>query len=535
MKEKGNNFPEDHFDFIIIGSGFGGSVSALRLSEKGYKVLVIEKGREYKPEDFPKTNWNLRKWLWLPFVRFYGFFKLTIFRHITVLSGVGVGGGSLVYANTLPRPDNEFFNSGNWDGIADWQEELKPFYEIAERMLGVDENPRLFDSDLALKEVSGNLAMRNESIPTRVAVFFGNPNKKSPDPYFNGKGPDRTGCNFCGGCMTGCRYDAKNTLDKNYLYLARQLGAEILAEHRVTDVLPSGRSDGSEGYIITCRKSTGSWFSSPVNFKTRGVIFSGGVLGTVRLLLDLKRKSLPGLSSQTGNFIRTNNESLILVTTRDKEKDMSKGIAIGSIVKADADSHLEAVRYGSGSGFWKLVGVPITYGSNFFTRSCKLLFTLITRPARWLSIYFTRDFAKESMILLFMQHIDSALQFKRGLFNLRSRVTSGTAPSAFMPYAKEIAEETGKVIHGHPFVMVTEAVTGIPTTAHILGGAVIGRNRDEGVIDKNQKVFGYDNLWICDGSAISANPGVNPSLTITAMTERAMSKISEKNTLPSDR
>ncbi len=519
---------ENDFDYIIVGSGFGGSVSALRLTEKGYKVLVIEKGKEFKPGDFPKTNWNLRKWFWLPFFRFYGIFKLTFFRHITVMSGVGVGGGSLVYANTLPRPDPVFFNSGNWAGIADWEEELKPFYEEAERMLGVDTNPHFFDSDIALKDLSLKMKMKEEASPTRVAVFFGKPDQVVPDPYFNGEGPARSGCNFCGGCMTGCRYGAKNTLDKNYLYLARKKGAAILPEHKVINVLPSGKSDGSDGYLVTCKKSTSLLPGRNKNFKCKGVIFSGGVLGTVRLLLDLKKKSLPGLSPQTGNFIRTNNESLILIKTHDKAKDLSRGIAIGSIVKPDENSHVETVRYGSGSGFWKLMGVPLTFGSNIMTRSVKLFLKLITHPSAWLSIYTGKDFAKESVTLLFMQHLDSLLRFKRGLFTLKSSVTDGNAPTAFIPLAKRIAEETGKIINGNPFVMATEAVTGIPTTAHILGGAVIGRNSNEGVIDSHHHIFNYKNLLVCDGAAISANPGVNPSLTITAITERAMSYILKK-------
>jgi cholesterol oxidase len=518
----------EEYDYVIVGSGFGGSVSALRLSEKGYKVLVIEKGRHYKPEDFPKTNWNLKNWFWLPSLRFFGFFKMTFFRHIGVLSGVGVGGGSLVYANTLPRPDKTFYETGNWKGIASWEDELKPFYDEAERMLGVDKNPRFYDSDNALKELSLKMGMKQEANVTNVGVFFGEPEKKVPDPYFQGQGPERSGCTFCGGCMTGCRFDAKNSLDKNYLYLAGKKGAEILAEHRVIDIRPADPELKSGGYFVTCRKSTSYLFSNRKHIRTRGVIFSGGVLGTVRLLLDLRRKSLPGLSQQVGNFIRTNNESLILVTTRDPDKDLSKGIAIGSIVRADENSHLEAVRYGSGSGFWKLLGVPLTHGNNFLMRIGKLLLKLFTKPGSWLYIYFTKDFAKESVILLFMQHLDSALRFRRGLFKMRSSITSGKSPTAFMPFAKTLADETARITGGHPFVLVTEAITGIPTTAHILGGAVIGRSKEDGVIDKDQKVFGYEDMYVCDGSAISANPGVNPSLTITAMSERAMSKIPAK-------
>ena len=415
----------ENYDYVIIGSGFGGSVSALRLSEKGYRVLVIEKGKEYRPGDFPKTNWNLKKWMWLPFLRFFGIFKLTFFRHIGVLSGVGVGGGSLVYANTLPRPDPAFFQSGNWAGIMNWQEALEPFYQTAEKMLGVTSNPRLFDSDLALKELSIAAGMKQEASPTRVGVYFGDPEVKVPDPYFQGLGPDRTGCTHCGGCMTGCRYDAKNTLDKNYLYFARKKGAEILPEHRVTDVRPM-EIDGSGGYVITFKKSTSYLYSPKRQVKAMGVVFSGGVLGTVRLLLDLRRISLPNISAQAGNFIRTNNESLILVTTKFRDKDLSRGIAIGSIVKADEHSHLEAVRYGSGSGFWKLLAVPITYGNNFITRIGKIIFRFFMNPVSWLSIYFTRDFAKQSIILLFMQHLDGVLRFRRGFINMRSSVRTNT-------------------------------------------------------------------------------------------------------------
>lgn len=324
--------------------------------------------------------------------------------------------------------------------------------------------------------------------------------------------------------MTGCRHNAKNTLDKNYLYFARKQGADMLAESRVRKIRTVGKEDGSEGYEIFYRKSTGRLFARTYRVKTRGIVFSGGVLGTVRLLLNMKKKHLPMLSGRVGDFIRTINESLVLVNSKDLEKDFSRGVAIGSIFPADNDSHLEPVRYGSGSGFWKMMGIPMTCGSSFFPRVAKLFIHLLTKPASWLRIYFTRDFAKSSMILLFMQHLDSTVKFSKGLFNLRSRMTEGEAPSAFMPLSKELADKTSEKIKGKPFVMLTEALTGIPTTAHILGGCVIGKNREEGVIDSNHKVFGYKNMYVCDGSAISANLGVNPALTITAMTERALSK-----------
>ncbi len=515
------------YDYIIVGSGFGGSVSALRLSEKGYKVLVIEKGKRWSPEHFPRTNWNLRKWLWLPAFRFHGFFKMTIMHHVGILSGVGVGGGSLVYANTLPRPEDAFFHSGNWSNLANWDAELEPHYKVAERMLGVRENPHFYDSDNALKEVAGRCGVSDRFEPTRVGVFFGESEDLVHDPYFNGEGPDRAGCSFCGACMTGCRHNAKNSLDKNYLYLAEKRGAKVLAGKKVIRFWPDKEGNGKDGFIITVRDST-RFFKRNTAITSRGVILAGGVLGTVRLLLDMKRYYMKELSDMVGNQIRTNNESLVLVHSTQKEKDFSKGIAIGSIFPPDEDTHLEAVRYGSGSGFWKLLGVPLIHGRTVMGRILKLFRILVTNPIPWLRIYFSRNFAKESIILLFMQHLDSTLIFKRGLFNMRTVVPSGTPPSAFMPSAEKLAEAASKVVDGSPFVMATEALTGTPTTAHILGGCVIGKDPKEGVIDLDQKVFGYKNLFVCDGSAISSNPGVNPALTITAMTERVMNKIPRK-------
>lgn len=520
---------EEFYDFVIIGSGFGGSVSALRLSEKGYKVLVIEKGKWWKPEDFPETNWNLRKWMWLPVFRYFGIFKMTFLRHVGILSGVGVGGGSLVYANTLPRPKRAFFQSGSWAGVEDWENELEPFYKEAERMLGAARNPKLFDSDLALQKVAEEMGHKDKFESTDVAIFFGEPEVTVPDPFFGGQGPQREGCTNCGGCMTGCRYNAKNTLDKNYLYLAIKKGTTVLAEHKVVDVRPDGTDDGSQGYVISYKNSTSLFSGKKRQIKAKEVIFAGGVLGTVRMLLDMKRKGLPKLSDKTGDDIRTNNESLVLVHSHKNDKDFSKGVAIGSIFPPDKDSHVEPVRYSSGSGFFKLMGIPMIYGRNAPVRIGKLFIHLLRHPAPMLRVYFSKNFSKESVILLFMQHLDSTLRFKRGIFNLYSTVSTGKAPTSFIPMAKELAVRTAKIINGAPFVMTTEVLFGIPTTAHILGGAVIGCSSKTGVIDKNHQVFGYENLYVCDGSAISANPGVNPSLTITAMTERAMSKIPKKD------
>ncbi len=526
------NLPEE-YDYVIIGSGFGGSVSALRLSEKGYKVLVIEKGKWWEGKDFPKTNWNLKKWLWMPTLGLRGFFKITLFKHVGALSGVGVGGGSLVYANTLPRPASKFFNSGNWAGLAEWEKELEPHYKEAERMLGVAKSPQFFDADLALLDVAKSLGKGSKFEAPNVSVFFGKgggkDEKEVPDPYFNGEGPSRTGCVFCGQCMTGCPNNAKNSLDKNYLYLAQKSGAKILAGKKVTIVKPVAAPDGADGYLVTYKNSTSFLKKESKTVKAKGVIFSGGVFGTVRLLLNMKKKKLlSNLSPAVGDHIRTNNESLIFVVSRKKDVDFSKGIAIGSIFPPNEDGHLEAVRYGEGSGFWRVSSLPLVFGSNVFVRLGKLFTKLITHPVDWLRLYFTKNYSRKTMILLFMQHLDSTLRFKRGLFGMTSSVSTGKKPTPFIPLAKELAERTSEMVNGNEYSFLTEALTGAPSTAHILGGAVIGSSPEKGVIDKDQKVFGYKNMYVCDGSAISANPGVNPSLSITAMTERAMNKIPYK-------
>ncbi|MGW8123677.1 GMC oxidoreductase [Roseivirga echinicomitans] len=516
------------YDYVIVGSGFGGSVSALRLSQKGYKVLVIEKGKWYKTKDFPKTNWNLKKWLWMPYFRFFGIMKLTLFRHIAIISGTGVGGGSLVYANTLPTPKSAFFNAGSWKGLTDWETELKPFYAEALRMLGAVKNPKLFDADLGLQKMAGTLNIEEKFEATRVAVFFGTPNETQKDPYFNGEGPDRTGCNFCGACMTGCRHNAKNTLDKNYLYLAQKHGAEIWAENEVYDVQPIDKADGTQGYEVAIKSST-KFFKKRRKIKTKGVIFSGGVLGTVKLLLQLKENSLPHLSDKLGDDIRSNNETLISVSGLEKDKNYSQGVAIGSILNTDENSHLEICRYGEGSNAWKLLHLPYITGSNMVSRLFKTVGKLFKHPSDYFKIYFANSWAKNTVVLLFMQTIDSTLKFKRNALGMMtSSVSTGKAPKPFIPESIQLVKAYSKAINGVSTSFALETLAGIPSTAHILGGAVMGADANSGVIDKDNKVFGYKNMFVIDGAMISANPGVNPSLTITAIAERAMDKIQPK-------
>lgn len=518
-----------NYDYIIIGSGFGGSVSALRLAEKGYSVLVIEKGKWYKSEDFAKTNWNLPKWLWMPLFRFFGIMKLSIFKHLAILSGVGVGGGSLVYANTLPIPKSTFYKTGSWRNLADWETELKPHYHTALTMLGATKNPKLFDGDYELEQLAKEIGKESDFEHTNVAVYFGDKGEKKSDPYFNGEGPERSGCTYCGGCMVGCRYNAKNTLDKNYLYLAQKKGAEILAENEVYDVVPISNKQRGSGYEVFLRTST-KLFKKKQKLTTKGVIFSGGVLGTVKLLLKIKSKSLPNLSEKLGEDIRSNNETLISISKLDDTKDVSKGIAIGSILHTDENSHIEVVRYSEGSGFWKILHLPYTTGKNAIIRILKMVLTFLKSPIEYFRVYFINSWSKSTVVLLFMQTIDSTLQLKmNSLGSLGTKINKGKKPSPFISESIELTKKYAKITKGKETSFALETLVGIPSTAHVLGGAVMGKDKKEGVIDKNNKIFGYDYMYVIDGSMISANPGVNPSLTITSIAERAMEKIPSKN------
>lgn len=515
-------------DFLIIGSGFGGSVSALRLAEKGYSVRVLEKGRRFSPDDFPKSNWNLKRWLWLPQIGFRGLFKMTFLRHVTVLSGVGVGGGSLVYANTLPTPTDEFFAAPSWSGLADWKKELLPHYATARRMLGANLNPKNTFADDVMRELAAEMGISDRLKQTDVAVFFGEPGVSVPDPYFGGKGPARSGCTHCGACMIGCRHGAKNTLDKNYLYLAEQLGVRIDADTEVSVVRPV-----SEGYEIQANSTR----DGKVTYQARRLIFAGGVLGTVPLLLSLRERpdGLPNLSPRLGEFVRTNSEVLVGVTTEQRERDCSEGVAITSFLQTDERSHLEPVRYPRGSGFFRLLAMPHAPGETFFARLASAIGLALRQPWKTIKAYLTPDFGRYAIILLYMRTDDGRLAFRlgrtaRNLFRrgIVTEVTAGAAPRASIPEATDIANRVARIASGYPMSMATETILGIPTTAHILGGCTMGKSAEEGVINDRHEVFGYPGLYVIDGSAVSANPGVNPSLTICALAERAMGFVPAK-------
>lgn len=517
------------WDYLIIGSGFGGSVCGLRLVEKGYRVVMLETGRRLGPDDFPRTNWNLKRWLWLPRLGWRGLFRMTFFPHVTVLSGVGVGGGSLVYANTLPVPKDHFFTAPSWTRLADWKRELERHYRTALRMLGAVENSTLTCPDEVLREIAREMGRPEAHRPTTVAVYFGEPGVTVPDPYFGGEGPSRTGCILCGGCMLGCRHAAKNTLDKNYLYLAEKRGLVIEADTEAIWVRPL---DG--GYEVAALQgpSVFRWRRKKRRYTAGNVIFAGGVLGTLGLLLQLKAspQGLPRVSDRLGQFVRTNSEALIGVVTRRRDRDLSKGIAIGSILETDPHSHLEPVRYPAGAGFFRLLVAPHVSGDSLVLRLARLFGIVVRHPGKALRAWLVPDWAKSTIILLYMRTLEGYLSMKLGRSamtgfrrSLTTALEEGPAPTAFMPEATDLARRVGEKVEGFPQSLITETLMGIPTTAHILGGCCMGEGPETGVIDHRHRVWGYQGLYVVDGSAVSANPGVNPALTILALAERAMS------------
>ena len=511
---------EFDYDVAIIGSGFGGSVAALRLTEKGYRVLVIEAGSRYADTDFAKTSFNLKKFLYFPKLGLKGIQRIDLLRNVMVMSGAGVGGGSLVYANTLYRPPAEFYSTGSWVGITDWQKVLEPYYDQAERMLGVEVNPFFSPSDAALKNVAEKMGVGDTFRLTPVGVYFGESGVSKADPYFGGVGPTRTGCINCGECMTGCRHGAKNTLVKNYLYLAEKNGAQVIAERTVTDI---AKRDGY--YQIRMRKSSSSGMGRQY-INAEQVIVAAGALGTAKLLQRVRAQgNLQGMSDRLGYLSRTNSESLLGVVARKKDVDYSQGSAITSSFFPDAHTHVESVRYGKGSNFMALLESVAASGKNGQTPNpLRLIWATLKNLHRLPSLYNLRDWSERTLILLVMQSRDNSLQtlLKRGIFGkkLTSRQGHGEKNPSWVPVGHEIAKSLAEDMRGTAGAVVTEPF-GIPMTAHFLGGCVIGADATAGVVDGYLRAFGQPGLHIFDGSTLSANPGVNPSLSITAQAEWA--------------
>jgi len=526
------------FDFIVIGSGFGGSVSALRLTEKGYKVAVMEMGRRWTADNLPKTNWSLNRWFWRPGLALRGFFSMRFFSRVTILHGCAVGGGSITYASTLLRPPDKVWESGTWQGLSDWQSEMPRHYDTASRMLGVTQNKILGPADHLLKQVAAATGAGATFHRTNVGIFQSPEGEAGgltyADPYFGGEGPARTTCNACGGCMIGCRFGAKNTLDLNYLYLAEKRGMQLFAETRVVDVKPLGASDGSEGYEVTTECSTSFFLKKRRRFTCRAIVFSASSLGTTELLFRLKAKhSLPKISDQLGNRVRTNSESLIGVRVPKSEQDFSRGVAIGSGIYIDEHTHIEAVRYPAGSDVMGGLATMLTAGKPGIGRVAlwfkNLLVSFCTHPVRTFRLLQPFGFARESVILLCMQALDGHIdmRWKRPWYWPFTKVlmSSGQRIPTFIPAANQFAQIFARMASGTAMSMLPEILFNIPATAHCLGGAVIGASSRDGVIDSQHRVFGYANMYVCDGSAVAANLGVNPSLTITALAERAMELI----------
>lgn len=528
------------YDFVIVGSGFGGSVAALRLSEKGYKVCVVEQGRRFAPGDYAKSNWDLRRYLWFPVLKCFGIQRLTFFKDVLILSGSGVGGGSLVYANTLMVPSESAFQSPAWEPIGDARTALEPFYALAKKMLGAAVNPKLTFIDHNIQEYSRIKGVEQSFAPTEVAVFFGEPGKSVADPYFDGRGPERAGCTFCGGCMVGCRYNAKNTLDKNYLYLAEKNGVEIRPLTRVLKMAPL-TADGSGGWELETESVDSIVFRKKSKLKTKNIILAGGVLGTLRLLLECRdrHKTMPRVSPALGHHVRTNSEVFTGASEPGSRREVpySNGIAISSIFKADDRTAIEPVRYPVGSNFMRLLATPLVSDPSEFRRSLKFLLRIVTRPIEFFRLTFNGRWAETSVIFLVMQDLDNRIRvkfgrslftfFRRGLISEREE-GSDPVPSE-IPAANEFTEWFADRVGGLAQCAITQVTVNIPTTAHILGGCPMGSESGSGVIDSEHRLFGYHGVWVCDGSAVPANLGVNPSLTITAMTERAMTFIPEKS------
>ncbi len=513
---------ETDVDVVVIGSGFGGSVSALRLTEKGYRVAVLEAGRRFDEGTYPETSWRIRRFLWAPKLGCFGIQRISLLKDVMVLAGAGVGGGSLNYANTLYEPLPPFFADKQWAHITDWKDELGPFYDQAKRMLGVVDNPHMTPSDEAMLQVAGEMGVADTFHATPVGVFFGEPGVEAADPFFGGVGPARHGCIQCGQCMTGCRFGAKNTLLKNYLYLAERAGAVVHPLTTVTSV--EQQADGT--YAVHTTRS-GAWFRKRTKtFRAAHVVFAAGTMGTQRLLHRLRDDgTLPRLSSRLGVLTRTNSEAILGARIFNDDVDFTRGVAITSSFHPDENTHIEPVRYGKKSNMMGLLTTGLVDGGDG-SRPLRWVKEASRHPVALLRNLSMRHWSEQTIIALVMQTRDNSITVRgrKGLFGwgLTSGPGHGEPNPTWIPQGHEAVRKLAANHKGGFAGGGWNDVFNIPMTAHFLGGAVIGDSPDTGVIDAFHRVFNYPGLHVVDGSAISANLGVNPSLTITAQAERAM-------------
>ncbi|MEU7928655.1 GMC family oxidoreductase [Micromonospora sp. NPDC049107] len=522
------------YDVVVIGSGFGGGVTALRLAEKGYSVGVVEAGRRFADDEFPQTSWRLRRFLWAPKLGCYGIQRLTLLRSaagrsgggVLVLSGAGVGGGSLVYANTLYEPLDAFYRDPQWRDVTDWRDELARHYDQAKRMLGVTTYPVHTGADRAMRAVADRMGVGHTFHATPVGVHIGRPGERVADPYFGGVGPQRTGCLHCGSCMTGCRHGAKNTLAKNYLWLAERLGATVHPLTTVTAVRPAAGG----GYEVHTER-TGAWLRRRRQvIHADQVVFAAGALGTQRLLHEMKATgALPRLSDRLGALTRTNSEAILGASiprrrARRERTDFTEGVAITSSFHPDPQTHIEPVRYGRGSNAMGLLQSLLVDGGPHRVR--RWLGSIVRQPRLAARMLTVRGWSERTVIALVMQSVDNSLttRWRRGRWGRRlvAGPGHGTPSPTWIPAGNTATRLLAEEIGGTPGGSLTEPFD-IPVTAHILGGAVIGATPADGVVDPWHRVYGHPGLHVVDGAAVSANLGVNPSLTITAQAERAMS------------
>jgi cholesterol oxidase len=523
------------YDWLIIGSGFGGSVSALRLAEKGYKVGVLECGRRFSDDEFAEETKEAKRYYWMPQLGMKGILRLTLFKDIFIASGCGVGGGSLGYANTLYRALPGFYANPQWSELADWDQELAPHYGESERMLGVTDYDADGPADVLLREYAEVIGVGDTFKRTRVGVFLGEPGVTVADPYFDGEGPERTGCYRCGSCMVGCRHGAKNTLVKNYLWFAERLGVKISPERTVINVTPIGgpTADGSDGYEVTHIRSGGVLRRDRQTLRARGVVLAAGALGTNRLLARNKLGgSLTRISDRLGYVVRTNSESIMTVMAgKDDTRDFTKSIAITSSAFIDEATHIEVVTYGAGGDSQSMLFNLMVEAGKRGTQPLRFFAAVVKNPVAAARAWRMKGTSRRSIILLVMQTLENSmrLKVKRRFPGGAVAMTTEQDPlhpnPTSIPAAYDAARWFAERLGGDAYMGITEGLFAIPTTAHILGGAVIGDSPETGVIDSQHRVFGYENLLVCDGSAVPANVGANPSLTITAMTERAMTFI----------